>query len=81
MVLAIAAEMNYEVFQLDVQTAFLNADVEEYVCVKTAPGCENTNKTGEPQVTRCLKASTACPNHHSTGGKPSTHSCYMINSL
>ena len=31
MVLAIAAELDYEVYMLDVQTAFLNADIEEEV--------------------------------------------------
>lgn len=44
MVLAIAAEMNWEVRQLDVKTAFLYADKEEDVFVKMAPGFE-TNKT------------------------------------
>ena len=53
-VLAIAADIDYEVFQIDVQTAFLNANVEEDVYVKTAPGYENTSKTGEPQVMRLL---------------------------
>ena len=28
MILAIAAELDYEVYMLEVQTAFLNADVE-----------------------------------------------------
>ena len=54
--------MNYDVFQLDVQTAFLNADVEEDVYVKTAPGYENTNKTGEQQVMRQLKSLYGLPN-------------------
>ena len=44
MVLAIAAELNLEVRQLDVKTAFLYADTEEEVYVKTAPGFETTNK-------------------------------------
>ena len=38
MVLAIAAELDYEVYMLNVQTAFLNADVKEEVFVKMAPG-------------------------------------------
>ena len=37
-VLAIAAELDYEVYMLDVQTAFLNADVDEEGFVKMAPG-------------------------------------------
>ena len=40
MMLAIVAEVDYEVLMLDVQTAFLNADVEEEVYVKMAPGYE-----------------------------------------
>ena len=34
MVLAIAAKLDYEVYMLDLQTKFLNADVEEEVFVK-----------------------------------------------
>ena len=37
MMLGIAVELDYEVHMLDVQTAFLNADVEEDVFVKMAP--------------------------------------------
>ena len=37
MVLAIAAELDYEVYMQDMQTAFLNADVEEEVFVKMSP--------------------------------------------
>ena len=44
MVLAIAAEMNWEVVQLDVKTAFLYADIEEDVFVEMAPGYETTNR-------------------------------------
>ena len=36
MILATAAELDYKVHMLDVQTAFLNADVEEDVFVKLA---------------------------------------------
>ena len=39
-VLAIVAEYNLECWQLDFNTAFLNADVEEEVYVKMAPGYE-----------------------------------------
>ena len=38
MMLAITAELDYKVFTLDVLTAFLNADVEEDVSAKIAPG-------------------------------------------
>ena len=38
MVLAIAAEFVFECWQLDYNTAFLNAKVEEEVYVKMAPG-------------------------------------------
>ena len=44
MVLAIAAEMNWKVVQLDVKTAFLYADIEEDVFVEMTPGYETTNR-------------------------------------
>ena len=44
MVLAIAAELDYEVLMLDVQTAFLNANVEEEVYVKMALDYETYDK-------------------------------------
>ena len=40
MVLVMAAEYNLECWQLDYNTAFLNADVTEEVYVKMAPGYE-----------------------------------------
>ena len=43
MVLAIAAEMDWEVRQLNVKTAFLYADIEEEVFVAEAPGFETNN--------------------------------------
>ena len=47
MVLAIAAEMDWEVRQLDVKTAFLYADIEEEVFVAEIPSFEtNDNKKG-----------------------------------
>lgn len=36
--LAAATDLDSEMFQLDVQTAFLNGDVEEEVCVTMTPG-------------------------------------------
>ena len=40
MVLAIAADCNLECWQVDYNTAFLNADVTEEVYVKMTPGYE-----------------------------------------
>ena len=46
-VLAIAAEMDWEARQLDVKTAFLYADIEEEVFVAEPPGFEaNDNEKG-----------------------------------
>ena len=56
MVLAIAAELNLEVRQLDVKTAFLYADIEEEVYVKTAPGFKTTNKDGVQLVMKLEKS-------------------------
>ena len=56
MVLAIAAEMNWEVVQLDVTTAFLYADIEEDVFVEMAPGHETTNRKGVQLVMKLGKS-------------------------
>ena len=56
MVLAIAAELNLEVRQLDVKTAFLYADIEEEVYVTTAPGFETTNMDGAQLVMKLRKS-------------------------
>ena len=48
MVLAIAAEFDFECWQLDYNTAFLNAKVEEEVYVKMAPGYEEFSNDGVP---------------------------------
>ena len=45
MMLPITAELSYEVFMLDVQIVFLNADVEETVVVKMARH-DGQNKIG-----------------------------------
>ena len=50
MVLAIAAEMNWEVRQLDVKTAFLYDGIEEDVFVAEPPGVETQVKNGVPFV-------------------------------
>ena len=54
--LAIAAELNLEVHQLDVKTAFLYADIEEEMYVNTAPGFETTNKDGVHLVMKLEKS-------------------------
>ena len=56
MVLAIAAEFGFECWQLDYNTAFLNAKVEEEVYVKIAPGYEEFNNDGVPMVMKLLKS-------------------------
>ena len=56
MVVAIAAEFDFECWQLDYNTAFLNAKIEEEVHVKMAPGYEEFNNDGVPMVMRLLKS-------------------------
>ena len=56
MVLAIAAEFDFECCQLDYNTAFLNAKVEEEVYVKMAPGYEESNDDGVPMVVWLIKS-------------------------
>ena len=55
MVLAIAAELNLEVRQLDVKTAFLYAGIEKEVYVMTAPDFETTYKDGVQLVMKLEK--------------------------
>ena len=54
--LASVAELNYDVYMMDVQTAFLNADVDEDFFVKVTPGYEHSNKTGVPLGMRHQKS-------------------------
>ena len=56
MVLAIAAQMDWEVRQLDVKTAFLYADIEEDVFVAEPPGFETQGKNGVPFVMKLGKS-------------------------
>ena len=57
MALTIAAHENWEVLQLDVQTAFLNASVQEEVYVTTPPGYGSVDAaTGLPQVMKLKKS-------------------------
>ena len=53
---ATIAELDYEVYMLDVQTAFLNADVEEEVFFKMGPGYERSNESGVPLVMKLKKS-------------------------
>ena len=56
MVLAIAVEFDFECWQLDYITNFLNAKVEEEVYVKMAPGYEEFSNEKVPTVMRLLKS-------------------------
>ena len=56
MMLAITAGLDYEVGMLDVQAKCLNADVEEDVFVKMAPGYETNDETGVPLVMKLKKS-------------------------
>ena len=56
MVLVIVAKYNLECWQLENNTAFLNAIVTEDVCVKVAPGHEALNENGVPMVMRLIKS-------------------------
>lgn len=56
MVLTIAAEKDWDVLELGVQTLFLNTDVDEEVYVKMAPGFETTTEEGIPLVMMLLKS-------------------------
>ena len=56
MVFAIAAELDYEVYMVDMETTFLNADVEEEVSVKMAPGYELSNESGVPLFMKLKKS-------------------------
>ena len=56
MVLAIAAEIDWEVRQLDVKTAFLHADIEEDLFVAEPPGFETEGKNGVSYVMKLGKS-------------------------
>ena len=53
--LGVATELDSEVLMLDVQTAVLNADLEEEVYVKMASGYETYDKSGVPFVMKLKK--------------------------
>ena len=55
-VLAIVLEYNLECWQLDDNTAFLNADITEDMHVKMAPGYEEFDENKFPMVMRLLKS-------------------------
>ena len=56
MVLAVVAEYDLECWQLDYNTAFLNADLKEEVYVKMAPGYEEFDANGTPMAMRLNKS-------------------------
>ena len=56
MVLAIAAELDFECWQLDYNTNSLNVKVEEEVYVKMTPGYGEFNNDGVAMVMRLLKS-------------------------
>ena len=56
MMLATAVKLDYEVHMLDVQTAFLKADVEEDVFITMALGYETNHKAGGPLVVKLSKS-------------------------
>ena len=56
MLLAIPAEMDWEVVQVDVNSAFLYAFLEEDVHVEAAPGYEKMDKDGVPLVIKLHKS-------------------------
>ena len=56
MVLAVAAELDYEIYMLDLQTTFFNADVEEEGFVKMPPGDERRNETEVPLAMKLKKS-------------------------
>ena len=56
MVLAIAAELDLEVVQLDTKIAFRYADIEKEVSVAQPPGYETEEKDGGPLVMRLEKS-------------------------
>ena len=61
MLLPITAELNYEVYMLNVQTSFLKADVEEKISVKMDPGYERSNESGVPLIMKFKKGLRQSP--------------------
>ena len=76
MVLAIAAEANWEVIQVDVNTAFLYAsfEEEEKVLVEMAPGFVQFTKDGVRYVMDLQRVFTDVLKARATGGRQSTRS-------
>ena len=56
MMFAIVVKLDYEVHMLNVQTAFLSADVEEDVFIKKAPGNETNDKARAPPIMKLKKS-------------------------
>ena len=76
MVLAIAAEKNWEVIQVDVNTTFLYAsfEEEEKVLVEMAPGFVQFTKDGVRYVMDLQRVFTDVLKARATGGRQSTRS-------
>ena len=81
MVLAIAAEMDWEVVQLDVNTSFLYAFLEEDVHVETAPGYETMDNDGVPLVMKLHKSLYGLAQSPGTGSRPSTRNLSLSGSF
>lgn len=56
LILALAVHNKYELYQLDINTAFLNAKVEETIFVHQAPGYIVRNSNGVPLVCKLRRA-------------------------
>ena len=67
MVLVIAAELDYEVYILNLLTSLLNTDVEEEVFVKLAPDYERSNESGVPLIMKLTNASIVSGRARRTG--------------
>ena len=52
MLLSIAAVLGYKIYMMNVQMAFLNANLGEEVFVKMHPGYDRSNKAGIPLVVK-----------------------------
>ena len=55
-VLALACENGWELEQMDVKTAFLNAKLEETIYMKLPKGFEKTDNNGNPLVAKLNNA-------------------------
>lgn len=56
LLIALAAIFDWELENMDVDTAYLNADVEEVIYIELPEGCEEYDKNGEKLVGRLVKS-------------------------